>query len=600
VRTAAAALFDLFIDAVHLSGLGDKPRLTLARLATTLADHRLEESRDALEQVAILRSPGLPLHPDGAPPPLVEAAARLARAALRILEATTPEAAARAIGDDLVAAIDQTDTSLEGDRATRWLARWQRRYSGSAPCVLYEEPRGLCEVRRAFDGDFATRIVVTLRDGAFSGGRPPILDRSRAGRLPAMAIVPVEPLVAGSVYKVDLPAGSRPLREAFPHTVPVHLALTGVRDLAHAVATLRRHLGREVVLGPFSADLAATTGDQLVLHHVGLARAIRDHLDGKSPMSTLPHAQEDGAGRDVDPGPNDVFHLAAFLVTLLIGEGSLPMTAGFALAGPRDDELPLERLLPTETAMLIRRCLRPAASRPSPDELIDALDAASWSAPRPPDPHDLTDQEIEALGERCRTLGAELVQRCLAEGERDAERLIARYRRDALAELRRVAPGLSASPTGDATLQHIVLNQQVGVVDDALNRACRADYGPAVTDHRKRLTRAFAALRKRDLAARQDFGDYLSDGVMRLFDEVRYGDIPRPRGWVLFSKGESRDCRDYGALHISYGAMSGDPYEGCVIGAELARALRDEGLVVRWTGERADPVVLPGFAWSSK
>lgn len=590
-RSCAATLFDLFIDAAEACGLTATPRPTFSRLAATLATHRLEPTGDSLAVLAALRDGASPLHPDGAPSAVVEAAACLARAGRCLLEARTTQDAACCLGDALVPALRATDTSLTGDRAARWLARWERRSAGSPPRALWDEPRGLCEVRLAFDGDFGTRLVVTIPDRAFTHEAPQILDRTRAGRLPPMAIVPADMLVIGQVFKVDLPAGARPLREAFPDSMPAHLALSSVHALCAATAMLRQRRGHGI--GPISRDLAAFSPGQILLHHVGLARAIRDHRDCKHPMAELPHAQEDLQGRASTAPANDVFHLAALLVTLLFGDGCLPRTLEFATRGLGDDELPLETVLPQATASVLRRCLRPSPERPSLAELTEAIEEATWSTPAPEGP---SEEALERLGARCRELGTSLMDRLLSEGERDRERLVARYRHQALADLRLGPLSPGAEPIDDALLQHIVLNQQLEVVDDRLHRACRDDAGPAVHEHAARLDRAFAVLRARGLAARQDLGESINDGLARLLDDTRDRHLPRPRGWVLYSRAEARECREYGTLHLSYGAASGDPYEACVIAGEVAGALRDEGLAVEWSGFRADTVVIRGFA----
>jgi hypothetical protein len=554
----AALLFDLWLDAVTECGLDIEPRVRLKRTAEVLARHRFVETSESADWATVLKKQE-PLARDGAPQAQATAGAHLSEAARRVLDSASRTSRSAIIVEHLVPALEVTDFSPDRGRAGRWLRRWRRRVSSSPPRVLWIDPSGRFTLRASWQSDGKARLVGSGKPEHFDS----VLERRR---LPPSPFLPVQRQLGGNTTSVLAPAG-RPLREAFPGLVPARIVVEGVLQALEGALAIRQHLDPAFSMGPLVPELAWLIGESgLRFHHLGLATGLQADADCRTgallTSQPPPHA---------GPEARDVFFAASFLATAAAGAHSV--IAGF---GPMLDEVPLEPHLPAVLADAVRRCVR----EPDAHLLFDALYEAQHALPRDDD----LSSRLEALDEAIQRHGGAAVAQLLASGERDRDVLEAAFRTAAQATPERADPWL------EARVEQMVAR----ALETPLAEALRREVTEPAAAQRKRLTAAAKALRATDLAVRLDDGS-----VESLFDDVRYGDIPRPRGWVVASPDDVREVTHTAVLELSYGAMSGDPFEGLEVGGELCRALAAAGLPVRWSGFRSDRVEVPGFAWSS-
>ncbi|MEU8331523.1 hypothetical protein [Micromonospora sp. NPDC048839] len=102
---------------------------------------------------------------------------------------------------------------------------------------------------------------------------------------------------------------------------------------------------------------------------------------------------------------------------------------------------------------------------------------------------------------------------------------------------------------------------------------------PEVTDS-DRLTAAFRTLSAAGLVARENFSCCQTCGVAEIGDEVPRGRTAR--GYAFYHRQDAENGVDDSGVHVAYG-LFGQPTTAD-IGAEVAAALRAEGLTVHWDG----------------
>ncbi|MEV4556505.1 hypothetical protein AB0K51_05855 [Kitasatospora sp. NPDC049285] len=109
----------------------------------------------------------------------------------------------------------------------------------------------------------------------------------------------------------------------------------------------------------------------------------------------------------------------------------------------------------------------------------------------------------------------------------------------------------------------------------------------------ERLTRAFAALDARGITAREDFTCCRSCG----HGEIWADGEPDARGFVYFH----RQCTESAArgedLMLLYGGFDDSEATTTAVGHEVAEALRDIGLTVRWDGDPGHAIRVVDLDW---
>ncbi|MBF9133566.1 hypothetical protein I0C86_32205 [Plantactinospora sp. S1510] len=114
---------------------------------------------------------------------------------------------------------------------------------------------------------------------------------------------------------------------------------------------------------------------------------------------------------------------------------------------------------------------------------------------------------------------------------------------------------------------------------------------PEVTDN-DRLTLAFRALDLAGIVARESFSCCQNCGVSEIDEEVAEGEAPR--GYAFYHQQDAEHAAEGSVLHVAYGPFGQAP--SAEIGAEVAAALREQGLPVHWDGDSATRIRVP-LAW---
>jgi hypothetical protein len=117
---------------------------------------------------------------------------------------------------------------------------------------------------------------------------------------------------------------------------------------------------------------------------------------------------------------------------------------------------------------------------------------------------------------------------------------------------------------------------------------------PARTDS-DRLTDAFRTLDRAGIVARQDFACCQNCGVSEIGDEV----LPKfpARGYVFYHQQDAERAVEGGGVYLCYGSFEGAAAE--TVGAEVADALRAEGLSVNWSGSAGQRIHVP-LRWARR
>ncbi len=110
---------------------------------------------------------------------------------------------------------------------------------------------------------------------------------------------------------------------------------------------------------------------------------------------------------------------------------------------------------------------------------------------------------------------------------------------------------------------------------------------PLVTDC-DRLDIAFAQLEGKGIMARQNFSCCGTCGAGEIGDEMDQATAAGapPRGYVFYHRQDTESAVEGHGLYLNYGSSRGEESEEAAlrIGAEIAGALRQQGLQVDWDG----------------
>jgi uncharacterized protein DUF6891 len=133
--------------------------------------------------------------------------------------------------------------------------------------------------------------------------------------------------------------------------------------------------------------------------------------------------------------------------------------------------------------------------------------------------------------------------------------------------------------------------QATALVDGSLARH-RADEAlwPSVTDN-DRLDRAFAALDRSGVVARQNFACCRSCGFAEIGDEV--ADPATAQGFVFFHNQDTERAADGGGLYLAYGSFRDEDRETAAVGRRVVAALAAEGLTAEWDGSPDTRIAVP-------
>jgi hypothetical protein len=129
------------------------------------------------------------------------------------------------------------------------------------------------------------------------------------------------------------------------------------------------------------------------------------------------------------------------------------------------------------------------------------------------------------------------------------------------------------------------------VTEELTRHLAQQAHWPEVTDS-DRLTAAFRALTAAGVVARENFTCCQNCGV----DEIG-ADVPRtiePRGYAFYHQQDADRAVAGSPVFVNYGAFDGPV--ASEIGAEVATALRAEGLTVHWNGDTGSRIQVP-MAW---
>jgi hypothetical protein len=115
-----------------------------------------------------------------------------------------------------------------------------------------------------------------------------------------------------------------------------------------------------------------------------------------------------------------------------------------------------------------------------------------------------------------------------------------------------------------------------------------------------RLDRAFAALDKSGIVARQNFSDCGTCGAAEIADEMEAARKAgkRVRGYTFFHEQDAEGAVD-GSLYLSYGALAEAEAAQLAIAREVVAALKHAGLDADWNG-RYETRILLKLDWKKR
>ncbi|TNF24963.1 MAG: hypothetical protein EP329_23925 [Deltaproteobacteria bacterium] len=125
---------------------------------------------------------------------------------------------------------------------------------------------------------------------------------------------------------------------------------------------------------------------------------------------------------------------------------------------------------------------------------------------------------------------------------------------------------------------------------------------PEVTDC-DRLDRAFAALRREGVFAKQNAGYTQHDGYDDFLLAVRRSPRPEAILGYCFCHGQDLERAIAGeGLRLGFGPKdpATEQTRGVEVGRRVVAALAREGLASRWNGTFAERILLPGFRWQKR
>ncbi|MEE6260694.1 DUF6891 domain-containing protein [Plantactinospora sonchi] len=142
---------------------------------------------------------------------------------------------------------------------------------------------------------------------------------------------------------------------------------------------------------------------------------------------------------------------------------------------------------------------------------------------------------------------------------------------------------------GDEADRDVVvpLAREVAARELTAHLAAQAQW-PEVTDN-DRLTLAFRALDIAGIVARENFACCQNCGLGEIGDEVADGD--QPRGYTFYHQQDAERGAEGAGLYLGYGLFNQPP--SVEIGEEVAAALRDHDVPVKWDGSTGSRIFVP-------
>ncbi|MGW2960206.1 DUF6891 domain-containing protein [Streptomyces sp. NPDC001220] len=211
----------------------------------------------------------------------------------------------------------------------------------------------------------------------------------------------------------------------------------------------------------------------------------------------------------------------------------------------------------------------------------DGWDAGVAWEPVPVPPH----EEIPALAPEVAARAEDQVHALLRDGYLGIERLV-RETVDLMADDDRDG----TAPVSPAQAREVVERLWVERVAEQ-----RAWTGPTDPD---RLTRAFTALEREGVVAREDFTCCHSCGMAEIGAEAE--DAGGARGFVFFHHQGTRSAAEGHGLSLYYGGFDGSAETTTAVGREVVAALTAAGLSAVWDGNPDKAIELTPLTWHKR
>ncbi|MFJ6702803.1 MULTISPECIES: DUF6891 domain-containing protein [unclassified Streptomyces] len=114
----------------------------------------------------------------------------------------------------------------------------------------------------------------------------------------------------------------------------------------------------------------------------------------------------------------------------------------------------------------------------------------------------------------------------------------------------------------------------------------------------ERLSRAFTALEREGVVAREDFTCCRSCGTAEIGAEAE--DAGGARGFVFFHRQSTRSAAEGHGLSLHYGGFDGSAETTAAVGREVTAALTAAGLSAVWDGDPAKAIELTSLTWHKR
>ncbi|WP_405799839.1 DUF6891 domain-containing protein [Streptomyces sp. NBC_01506] len=116
----------------------------------------------------------------------------------------------------------------------------------------------------------------------------------------------------------------------------------------------------------------------------------------------------------------------------------------------------------------------------------------------------------------------------------------------------------------------------------------------------ERIAAVFAGLDTRGIVARENFTCCRSCGLAEIGAESEAGDTEAVRGFVFFHAQGTERVAAGGGLSLYYGGFDGSEETTTAVGREVAAALTDAGLAVKWDGEPGTAIEVTDLDWRKR
>ena len=136
-----------------------------------------------------------------------------------------------------------------------------------------------------------------------------------------------------------------------------------------------------------------------------------------------------------------------------------------------------------------------------------------------------------------------------------------------------------------------------GVVHTLLEEQRRAESTWKTLTHCDRLDRAFAALERRGVVARQDFSDCQTCGHSEMGEELAKNRTAH--GYVFFHDQDTERSADGEGLMLAYGARSQREQDVLGVAREIVAELKKAGLRPEWNGSVERRIGVP-MTWQKR